>query len=790
VFLAALLATGVPGVVPAQAAPPAVRGPVCVADAEPLCASPDAPLGATPNEHFTSLARQAPAGTYPRYWSGRQTYWTVIGVPGDDKEGLLNDDGVVEVDYGSFSIEPFLYANGRLLTWADARTTQSLADGDLPIPTVTWEVGMLRLAVTAFADGEPGASTLVARYRVANSAAVPVDVDLFLAVRPFQVLPPWQALNMVGGATAVHAIECAGDTVRVDGATRVIALTPPTACGAASSAEGPITDFLADARVPARTGVVDPAGLASAALRFHLRLAPGASSDVAVEAPFHAPGSARPPGAGVAAVAAREDAIIRFWRTTLHRVDIRIPAAALPLVQTLRTNLAYILINADGPAIQPGSRTYARSWIRDGAMTSAALLEMGFPDQVREFIRWYAGYQLADGRVPCCVDHRGADPTPEYDSNGEFIYAVAEYYRFTGDADFVRSVWPAVVRATRSIDALRQQRRTDAYRAPERRAFFGLMPESISHEGYAKHPVHSYWDDFFALRGLKDAVALAAVVGDDAEAARFAAWRDELRHDLYASIARTMHDRNLDYVPASVELGDFDPSSTAIAVTPGGELGHLPDTALRRTFAQYATIFPLRPVTTDWDAYTPYELRNVGVFVRLGERDRAWALLDGILADRRPVGWNEWPEILWRDPTAPQFVGDMPHTWIGSTYVQAVRSLFAYEREADRSLVLAAGVRPEWLDDDAGVGVARLPTYYGTLDYTMRRDGPTRLRVHIGGALVVPPGGIVLQPPLPGVPIAVEVNGQRLEAADPAALRITRLPADVAIDHASGGGPD
>ena len=39
---------------------------------------------------------------------------------------------------------------------------------------------------------------------------------------------------------------------------------------------------------------------------------------------------------------------------------------------------------------------------------------------------WYAPYQFASGKVPCCVDARGADPVPENDSQGEFIYAVAE----------------------------------------------------------------------------------------------------------------------------------------------------------------------------------------------------------------------------------------------------------------------------------------------------------------------------------------------------------------------------
>src|SRR5262249_35316591 len=150
--------------------------------------------------------------------------------------------------------------------------------------------------------------------------------------------------------------------------------------------------------------------------------------------------------------------------------------------RTIKSTLAYILINRDGAAIHPGPRTYARSWIRDGSLSSTALLDMGFTQPVREFLRWYAQYQSADGRIPCCVDGRGADTVSENDSNGEFIYTVAEYYRFTRDVGFLTEMWPTVVRATQSIEALRRQRLTDTYRQPDKQAFYGLLPESISHE--------------------------------------------------------------------------------------------------------------------------------------------------------------------------------------------------------------------------------------------------------------------------------------------------------------------
>ena len=88
-------------------------------------------------------------------------------------------------------------------------------------------------------------------------------------------------------------------------------------------------------------------------------------------------------------------------------------------------------------------------------------------------------------------------------------------------------------------------------------------------------------------------------------------------------------------------------------------------------------------------SYTPYEIRIIGALVRFGQRDAALELLKFFLSDRRPPPWNQWPEIAWRDHKAPAHIGDIPHTWIAAEYVLAVRTLIAYEREADQCLVLA-----------------------------------------------------------------------------------------------------
>ncbi len=112
--------------------------------------------------------------------------------------------------------------------------------------------------------------------------------------------------------------------------------------------------------------------------------------------------------------------------------------------------------------------------------------------------------------------------------------------------------------------------------------------------------------------------------------------------------------------------------------------------------------------------------------------------------------------------------------------------MFAYEREADASLVLAAGLPATWLDDPAGVGVRRLPTHYGVLEYTLQREGPDTLRLRITGDLTVPAGKLVVRPPLPAPLRSVTINGQASQTFTADAAVIDRVPADVVLTYAGG----
>src|SRR5688572_11255155 len=582
----------------------------------------DVAYGEHPNAFFEALAAAAPRGHYPRGFSREQSYWTVLGIDGGATQGLLSEDGALEIGPRSGSIEPFLLEDGRLITWADVTTEHSLAESYLPIPTVVWRHPDLALRVTAYAAGDSARSQLIADYTVENLSDRPRAVTLALALRPFQVNPPHQFLNIIGGVARVGELAWDGKALAINGRRRVLALQKPDDVIVAPFDSGNIPEILSQARRE-RASVRDGSGFPSAVLLYRLELPARGARRLGLTAPLA--GSPALPDEEQAGDAAawldrQRAATAAEWREKLNRVALSVPPAAQPLADSMRTALAHILINRGGAALQPVARAYARSWIRDGAMMADELARVGHAAVGRDFVEWFAPHQFASGKVPCCVDGRGSDPVAENDSHGQFLYMVAQQYRYSGDRKWLESLWPRVASAAGYMESLRLKERTELNRTPERRAYFGLMPPSISHEGYSDKPAYSYWDDFWTLAGYDAAIAIAGALerGDDAR--RIASQREEFSRDLHASLRAAIAHHRIDYLPGSADRGDFDPTSTTIALSVAGQQAKLPQRELQQTFERYWKEFTARRAGTEWDVYTPYELRSVGTFVRLGWR--------------------------------------------------------------------------------------------------------------------------------------------------------------------------
>lgn len=750
------------------------------------------------NTFIATVAKDFPRGRFPHWAYGEQSFWTVLGVPGDTHEALINEEGQIEVDKGAFSLEPFVIADGKVLTWADGTHTQSLRDGHLPIAVVTREMkdAGLRLTITAAASGPAGESVLAATYELSNTSNATRDVDLAVALRPYQVNPPSQFLNMEGGVSHIARLDGRDGGFVVDGSRVVIPCHSPAEIAFWQVASiGEIVDHLGirDAD-PAHVGADDPDRCASGAFVERFHLAPGASATLGILTPFS--GTSLPAWFGrkldEATLRGLFDVTARLWTQQLAPASLSLPPSASAIENTFYAQQAYILINKDGPGFQPGSRSYERSWMRDGSMTSAAMLQLGHTQEAKDFLAWYASHQFPDGKVPCVVDSRGPDPVPENDSHGQLIMAFANYHRYTKDTAFVREQFEHVRKAVDYIQLLRAQRTTGDYDADSGKtkqepgkppvplhAMHGLMPESISHEGYSAKPMSSYWDDLFTYRGLKDAAYLAGVIGDTEHELAWKSLAKGFAQDLVSSYEIAMKTHAIDYLPGCVELGDFDATSTTVALWPVQAQDILPAAALRRTFEKYWEFFRDRRdhPRDKWEAYTPYEWRCVNAMVHLGMKRQALEALDWFFLDQYPPGWRHWAEVVWSNPRTPKFIGDMPHTWVGSDFLNALRSLLVYEDEATDSLVLLAGVPEKWLSEGDGLAFHNFRTYYGTINVDAKADAKAA-HIAIAGDAAIPAGGFVVRCPLDTPSDRVTLNGKPANAVH-GSIVVRTLPAEI-----------
>ncbi|MBK9096667.1 MAG: discoidin domain-containing protein [bacterium] len=477
------------------------------------------------NDFIVYASKNSLIGDFPRYFSEQASYWTVVGLNSDVKEALINEDGMVEIERGGFSIEPMLYNGIQLLNWSNTLKSQSLENNYLPIPNVKWEsVGNVSLDVRAFANGQANeGSVLYLKYSINNMSEKKIKSNkLYLLVRPFQVNPYYQFLNLEGGVGRINSIKEQDGKIYVNHDKVIFPVTKYNSFGASAFDEYNIVSSLWEGKIPTNISVVDPThlptgqtGLASGILKYDFNLEPGEEKVVYLAVPFYGE-ETLPQNLNGSLIEQNLVETKDFWEEKLNHIKFNLPESADKIIHAWKSNIAYILINRDKAGIQPGSRSYERSWIRDGSLTSSALLKSGIVEEVKEFIDWYAAHQYENGKVPCVVDSRGPDPVPEHDSHGQMIYLIKEYFNFTKDTTFLRSKNENVLKAVEYIESLIAERSTDHFKNGNDsvRAYYGLVTESISHEGYSAKPMHSYWDNFFTMKGLKDAAQIQLILGE------------------------------------------------------------------------------------------------------------------------------------------------------------------------------------------------------------------------------------------------------------------------------------
>ncbi|MBN2642570.1 MAG: discoidin domain-containing protein [Victivallales bacterium] len=728
---------------------------------------------ASPLRLYKAVAQEYPEGYFPKWMYAKQEYWNIAGVEKGLEECLVSENATIEPYSKAFTVMPYIYIEDKLISAMDCKVSQELVKDYYPMPLVNWQRKEINLKTAVWAAGTPECAATYITYTIKNTGNKTIKGKFYLAIRPIQLNPPWQH----GGMSPIREIrfDRKNGVLKVNG-KNVLYTFNPAEFGAVKLPENDVIAYVKSGILPDNEELKDESGLISGALEYKFQIPPQSEKTIYSLTPLT--DNFNIDGISYGSFAESKKSTCAYWEEKLNRIKIDIPQKEI--VNALRANLAYVLINADKNSLHPGARAYDRSWIRDGSIMSQALLDTRNFDEVKEYLEWVKSCQMDNGRVPCMLELNGKMPGwsggwCEWDGQGAYVFAVTSYYRFTKDKQFLDEMFPSVIKALEFLKQLRAKRLTDKYKGT---VYYGIIPESNSHEGYFPAQ-HSLWDDFWALKGWKDGQMLAKAAGEKQHVPWMENEEHELRKNLLRNIKVLQRERKIRNIPGCFEKADFDATSTAIAVWPAFELEFLPRESLDYTLDTYYdnTLMPRYKKLTS--SYTPYELRTANAYLIMGQRKKTLSMINYFLRDMRPRKWLHWGEVVHADINTPSYIGDMPHSWIGAIAINVIRNLFVYEQN-NKDLVFGAGIDPAWLDSSNAISAENMPTYFGSVGFKMRKKGRVVTTVFSGKVKGV--NNIYLVSPLDSPIKSAKINGRNADISENRIV-VTTFPAEVVIKY-------
>ena len=193
---------------------------------------------------------------------------------------------------------------------------------------------------------------------------------------------------------------------------------------------------------------------------------------------------------------------------------------------------------------------------------------------------------------------------------------------------------------------------------------------------------------------------------------------------------------------------------------------------------------PPRHSPPTWEAYTPYELRHVGTFVRLGRKDRAWEVLELVLRTPAPGGLAALGR--GRSPRSEDAADDRRHA------AHLVRIGFPQRRPRDVRLrglgrAAAGAVRRRCPMRGSSIRPASrsrdLRTEFGGLSASVKPDGADHLVVRIDGTAQSARRVRAVFPAASARSAAARINGREVIVDARNRIEIDALPVAVDLEY-------
>jgi hypothetical protein len=351
--------------------------------------------------------------------------------------------------------------------------------------------------------------------------------------------------------------------------------------------------------------------------------------------------------------------------------------------------------------VYPGPFIYRRFWFRDATFILHALLCVGLKERVLRALDCFRSRQTAQGYF---LSQEG-----EWDSNGEALWIMRQYCEMTGNIP--PKEWQNSI--DKAGEWICKKRLSNNLQSPHA----GLLPSGFSAEHLGPNDFY-YWDDFWAVAGLKAAAFLCSAYKDNDEAIYFEGESEALIESINQSLKKVGARLNKPAIPASpYRRLDSGAIGSLVASYPlrifkqndprilGTADYLMKDCLIHGGFFQDMTHSGINPYLT---------LHLAQVLLRAGD-PRYFGLMTAVAKLASPTG--QWPESI-HPRTGGGCMGDGQHVWAAAEWVLMIRNCFV--REENGRLILCSGIPRIWLKTKQTITFGPAPTRFGSIQISIK----------------------------------------------------------------------
>ncbi|MFZ7128415.1 MAG: hypothetical protein ACOWWM_19850 [Desulfobacterales bacterium] len=613
--------------------------------------------------------------------------WTAVGLPNRMRYAIVDPRGLVTPFNNGWSLDFWLETSDgfRLVPSRSENAWQRLNMEDGLSVSTRIQEGAIGIFSRVWVEEKSGRPVLF----LSVEGRAPRGGTLIAALRPYNP----------EGVQFIHKIRFheALDTWRVDDAISVVFMDRPDATAYSNYAEGDV--FAKIPRGDGQTRTDCKVGMATAAAFFSIDS--GETRRIELRLPMKEDRPSikkRGPGAG--------DADWPSARKETARLTV--PDEQVKYLYDAAVSTLLLL---SGEEVVPGPFTYRRFWFRDACFMLNALLAIGSISRCRAALRQFPGRQRQDGYFQ--------SQNGEWDSNGQVLWIFDRFQQLSGE-DIDEPTMASLLRGAKWIHRKRTPPKTGTLHA-------GLLPAGFSAEHFGPNDYY-YWDDFWALGGLRSLIRLTRGFGPQGEAERIEAMYTDLRDSIFSSIESIPERRRKGGIPASPyrrmdsgAVGSLVADYPLQLTAPGDpRIMNTVNDLMDRCFVNGAFFQDM--VHSGLNAYLTLAIAQT--LLRAGDKRYA-PLVRQVAGMASPTG--QWPEAI-HPATGGGCMGDGQHGWAAAEWVMMIRNLFV--REENGGLIIGSGIFRDWINGGQEVEFGPSPTPCGPVSVRIEpRSGQPSISV-------------------------------------------------------------